>query len=79
MRVSNRDRFLALEAVLSELLAAGCVLDITQLDWAVKEVEDRLREADLDRQFELEAARVSQHVKNVGAAFEDGYARGLQR
>lgn len=55
--LTNRDRYRALEGVYCELVAAGVVIDIAQLDWAVREVESRLRESELDNQYRYELAR----------------------
>jgi len=54
---TNRDRFDALSEVHAELEAAGVSIDIGQLDWAVREVEQRLFERSLDRQYDYERGR----------------------
>ena len=54
---TNRDRFDALSEVHAELEAAGVSIDIGQLDWAVREVEQRLYEKSLDRQYDHERSR----------------------
>jgi hypothetical protein len=56
-RVTNRGRFDALQEVYCELRAAGVSIDIGQLDWAVREVERRLYERSLDRQYDYERGR----------------------
>lgn len=56
-RVSNRSRYSILAGVQAELEAAGVDLDISQLDWAVRTVEQRLYEASLDRQYDEEQAK----------------------
>lgn len=55
--MSNRDRFDALQEVYCELEAAGVVIDIGQLDWAVREVNQRVYERSLDRQYAAERAK----------------------
>lgn len=54
---TNRDRYRVLCGVHAELEAAGVTLDIGQLDWACRQVEQKLYEASLDRQFERETER----------------------
>ena len=61
-------RFRALSEVHAELEAAGAVLDIGQLDWACRQVEQRLYEASLDEQYESERARDSRQRANDEAA-----------
>ena len=56
-RVSNRSRYSILAGVQAELEAAGCQIDIGQLDWVTRTVEQRLYEASLDRQYEEEQAK----------------------
>lgn len=56
-RVTNRSRYSILAGVQAELEAAGVALDISQLDWAVRTVEQRLYEASLDRQYNEEQAK----------------------
>lgn len=51
------DRYKALSAVHAELELAGVTIDIGQLDWAVSEVQNRLHEASLDRQFAEQQAQ----------------------
>ena len=55
--MSNRDRHDALSQVQAELEAAGVVIDISQLDWAVREVNQRVYERSLDRQYDYERSR----------------------
>jgi len=55
--VTNRDRFDAIREVYCELEAAGVSIDIGQLDWACAEVEKRLHEKSLDRQYDYERSR----------------------
>lgn len=55
--LTNRDRYRALESVYCELVAAGVVIDIAQLDWACREVESRIRESELDNQYRYELSR----------------------
>ena len=57
-------RFRALSEVHAELEAAGAVLDIGQLDWACRQVEQRLYEASLDEQYESERARDARQREN---------------
>ena len=57
--MKNRDRFRVLCGVHAELEAAGVSIDIGQLDWACRQVEQRLFEASLDEQYKSERNRVS--------------------
>lgn len=61
--MSNRDRFDALQEVYCELEAAGVVIDIGQLDWAVREVNQRVYERSLDRQY-AEQVRARRQAEN---------------
>ena len=54
---TNRDRFSILEAIFEELQAAGVQIDIAQLDWAIREYEDRLRDLIGQRQYAYEEWR----------------------
>ena len=63
-----RDRYRVLCGVHAELEAAGCNIDIGQLDWACRQVEQRLYEASLDEQYESERARDSRQRVNDEAA-----------
>lgn len=56
-RPTNRERFRVVSGVHAELEAAGVVIDIGQLDWACREVEQRLYEASLNDQYRYERAR----------------------
>jgi hypothetical protein len=55
--VSNRERDELLSEVHAELEAAGVTIDIGQLDWACREVEQRLYERSLNRQYEQEHSK----------------------
>jgi hypothetical protein len=55
--VSHRDRFEILVAIRSELQAKNVQIDVDMLDWATREVEQRLYERSLDRQFAREQER----------------------
>lgn len=70
------DRYKALSAVHAELELAGVTIDIGQLDWAVSEVQNRLHEASLDRQFAEEQRRqAGAHFLEM-KCWECGHARG---
>ena len=60
--------FSVLSQVQAELEAAGVSIDIGQLDWACRQVEQRLYEASLDEQYERERARDSRQRANDEAA-----------
>ena len=66
--MKHRDRYRVLCGVHAELEAAGAVLDIGQLDWACRQVEQRLYEASLDEQYESERARDARQRANDEAA-----------
>ena len=66
--MKHRDRYRVLCGVHAELEAAGAVLDIGQLDWACRQVEQRLFEASLDEQYERERARDKRQRANDQAA-----------
>ena len=57
--MKHRDRYRVLSQVQAELEAAGVSIDIGQLDWACRQVEQRLFEASLDEQYKSERNRVS--------------------
>ena len=69
--MKHRDRYRVLCGVHAELEAAGVVMDIGQLDWACRQVEQRLYEASLDEQYETERARdMAQRLKDELAEWE---------
>lgn len=70
-RVSNRDRFDALATVHAELELAGVTIDIGQLDWAVSEVQNRLHEASLDRQYAEAQAKSKASLAQMSEALDD--------
>ena len=80
-KVSNRGRFDALSRVHAELEAAGAVIDIGQLDWAVSEVTNRLHEASLDRQHAYEQSRKAEPdlLEPTGQDFDDEEAEREER
>ena len=57
VRRRDLERYKALSAVHAELELAGVTIDISQLDCAVSEVQNRLHEASLDRQYAYEQSR----------------------
>ena len=77
-RVSNRSRYSILAGVQAELEAAGCQIDIGQLDWVTRTVEQRLYEASLDRQYEEEQAKKANSYFLGTKCWRDhcGHARG---
>jgi hypothetical protein len=66
---------LALSEVHAELEAAGVVIDIGQLDWACAEVERRVYERSLDRQYAVERARAQKQAENDEEAEWDAMTR----
>ena len=66
--MKHRDRYRVLCGVHAELEAAGVSIDIGQLDWACRQVEQRLYEASLDEQYESERARDARQRANDEAA-----------
>ena len=62
--MSNRDQWDAVWEVQAELEAAGVSIDAGQLEWAVKEVNQRVYERSLDRQYAEERARLQRQAEN---------------
>ena len=65
------DRYKALSAVHAELELAGVTIDIGQLDWAVSEVQNRLHEASLDRQFAEAQERAQESLDKMQSALAE--------
>ena len=55
----NRDRYRVLEGIYEELRAAGAQLDIAQLDWAIWQYEDKVREIEGERLYRYEQYRAA--------------------
>jgi len=53
----TRDRYRILEGIYEEMVAAGIQIDIAQLDWAIREYENRLRDLHGERQYAYEQYR----------------------